>query len=80
MVTNREYLNSLSNEDFAKWIFGKLEILDATGRYPLTRLDGLHYVTLSYIDPYIGLVKWLNQERKGVIVQKGETTDGLEKT
>lgn len=64
MITNREYLDSLSNEEFAKWIFNILEVEDRTGRYPLKRIDGLNYVTISYIDPYIGFLRWLNEEHK----------------
>jgi hypothetical protein len=62
--TNREFLNSLSNEAFADWIFNRLEIVDESGRYPITRMDGLHYVTLSYIDPYLGFKRWLEEEHR----------------
>lgn len=80
MATNREYLNSLSNEDFARWMLDSLEVVDRSGRYPLSRLDGFHYVILSYIDPYMGFVKWLNQERKETVTRKGDVLNGLEKT
>ena len=71
METNRDYLNSLSNEDFAKWLFDRLEIEDNSGRYPLVRLDGIHYITISYIDPCMGFVKWLEQDRKETSNVKG---------
>ncbi len=66
MGTNRDYLSSLSSEELSKWLFDKLEIVDISGRYPLLRLDGIHYVTLSFIDPCMEFAEWLEQERKEI--------------
>lgn len=66
MMTNREFLNSLSDEQFADWIFGRYKVEEQLHGYPeltsYTRYDGLNYVTLSFIDPYYGFLNWLKKK------------------
>lgn len=67
-MTNREWLNSLSDEDFAKWCVSKE--VDTLVYYdlpcvrfdePTPRLDTLKGLFTS---SSAGLLKWLKEERK----------------
>lgn len=67
-MTNREFLDSLSNEQFADWIFNKYKVVEKDRDSILgesTHYEGLNYITISYIDPYLGFIRWLYDERKG---------------
>ena len=67
-MTNREFLDSLSNEQFANWMFDKLEIKQNDPDSILgesVSYEGFQYTTMSYINPYFGFLRWLYEERKG---------------
>ena len=61
-MTNREWLNSLSNEDFANWcVSAELHDYETnTFKQPSPKLDTIKY---SYTQSEAGLIEWLGQER-----------------
>ena len=65
-MTNREFLNSLSNEQFTQWLFGGLElnILDDKKR-PIKSYESFNYVIMSFLNPSLEFKIWLSEERKG---------------
>ena len=64
-MTNREWLNTLSNEDFAKWCLSE-ECFEWLGGYktkiiePTPKLETLRR---NYTSSYDSLIKWLDEER-----------------
>lgn len=69
-MTNREWLNTLSNEDFAKWclkeetvrhIFDKSKNISYEINEPTPKLETIRK---EYTSSYDGLLKWLNEERR----------------
>ena len=61
-MTNREWLNSLSNEDFIKWCLDP-EVVDfktLKSENPSPRLESIKY---RYTSSRHGLLDWLNEER-----------------
>lgn len=75
-MTNREWIQSLTNEELAKWLcetqsqlIGWKETTLATGdRMQLAEYDRLyprlHELTSRYSDSTLGLAQWLGEERK----------------
>ena len=65
-MTNREFLNSLSDEQFAKWLFGGLEVdtLDDKNR-PIKTYESFNYVIMSFLNPSLEFEIWLSKDRKG---------------
>ena len=62
-MTNREWLNTLSDEDFAKWCvseeqtdYNTMEVYQ-----PCPRLNTIKFWSTSSYD---GLLKWLKEERQ----------------
>lgn len=68
-MTNREWLNTLSNEDFVKWCLNEENTIirpsyTADKMYkicePTPKLETIKY---QYTSSYDGLLKWLDEER-----------------
>ena len=62
-MTNREWLNTLNNEDFVKWCLDR-EVIDFKtfkSENPSPRLETIKY---SYTSSRGGLLDWLGKERK----------------
>lgn len=61
-MTNREWLNSLSNEDFIKWLLDK----DQYNEYmqAIEPRPRLHTLSICYGATKLLLRKWLEEERK----------------
>ena len=61
-MTNREWLNTLSDEDFAKWCIeaDKWDVNTGIFEHPFPRLESIKFSNISSID---GLLKWLKEER-----------------
>lgn len=62
-MTNREWLNSLSNEDFVTWLNRPIEWDSETEEYtePHPRLE---YLKRTDINFYASFWEWLKKERK----------------
>lgn len=62
-MTNREWINSLTDEEFASWICDGESFYPRTMVYeqPSPKWDTLKY---GYTDAKGGLLIWLKQERK----------------
>lgn len=68
-MRNRDFLNSLSDVEFTNWLFNqyKVEVRDPDsilGYY--TKYEGFNDVITSYLDPYLGFLRWLSEERREV--------------
>ena len=60
-MNNREWLATLSNDDFAKWCCTQEEVaFGYEPKEPTPRLDTIKY---RYSSSYLGLLKWLSEER-----------------
>lgn len=66
-MTNRDFLNSLSNVEFANWVFDRYKVTvkdpDSLSGY-YTKYEGFTLTKLSYIDHYLGFLRWLSEERR----------------
>ena len=63
-MTNREWLNSLTDEEFASWVCDE-EVYDLANNvyaHPAPKWNRLMY---QYNDSKGGLLMWLKQEREG---------------
>ena len=62
-MTNREWLNSLSDDDFAIWCIEAEEFNSEATKFkqPTPRL---HQIRFSYTSSLYGLKEWLKQERQ----------------
>ncbi len=60
-MTNREWLSTLSDEDFAKWCFYPVS-QDANGNY-IQPFPTLQTIAVSNTSSYGGLLGWLKEER-----------------
>ena len=68
-MTNREWLNNLSNEDLVKWLY-----VEHTRTFDPQTLEeivfmpecspSLHEITVQWTSAEYGLLKWLEEERK----------------
>lgn len=69
-MTNREWINSLNNEEFCKWLF------EDSGCYTAYNQDTHEYeykfysyyptrndIVCRYNNSYGGMIEWLNEER-----------------
>ena len=60
-MTNREYLETLSDEDFVKWLFDE-------GHYIFRGIQNydptMRYISRLYNNSEYGLLQWLKQERQ----------------
>ena len=65
-MTNREWLNTLSDEDFTKWCLYEAQNFfnRKTNEYDIVQpYPTLHTIKISFTSSYDGLLKWLNEER-----------------
>ena len=64
-MTNREWLSTLSDEDFAKWcIFGnEINLNNGTVKEPFPRLESIKRGCTSSYD---GVLEWLKEEREEI--------------
>ena len=62
-MTNREWINSLSKEDFVTWLNGPIEWDSEKEEYrePHPRLEYLKHTSTNF---YSSFFKWLEEERK----------------
>lgn len=64
-MTNREWLESLSDEDFALWLCdGYPESLEQSNGKTITLNTGAHIIGRGYTDSLGGLRGWLKEERR----------------
>lgn len=69
-MTNREWLNTLSNEDFAEWCLKEEKIYLAPNKSGaasciiIEPTPKLETIRKEYTSSYDGLLKWLNKERR----------------
>lgn len=69
-MTNREWLETLSDEDFADWCCGGDAIDFKTGR-PIGINPHLYNIKYSYADAILGLINWLKAEKIFTIEDQG---------
>ena len=65
-MTNREWLNTLSDEDFVKWCLaeGNMVFDFAKNDYEIMQpYPTLHTIKYSFTSSYDALLKWLGEER-----------------
>ena len=62
-MTNREWLNSLSDEDFVKWLTEN-EIFDEKAYKCLEPTPKYDTLKWRWTSTALGLTEWLKQERK----------------
>lgn len=60
-ITNRQWLNSLSNEDFCKWLLNKYTTQVKFNGYTIITNLGLSSLMTSSYDSYNGVLKWLDE-------------------
>lgn len=64
-MTNREWLKSLSDEDFALWLCdGYPESFEQSNGKTITYNTGVHIIGRRYTDSLGGLQVWLKEEHK----------------
>lgn len=62
-MTNREWLETLSDEEFVKWCLWKQEF-DFIRMQPIQPAPTLDHIKTSWNSSYAGLLNWLKEERK----------------
>ena len=62
ITSNREWLNSLSNEELADWFLGKLKDHTKIGDYNVDYNIGLPYLVKSFSSTREGLIRWLKAD------------------
>lgn len=68
-MTNREWLSTLSDEDFAIWcIFGdEIDLKNDIVKQPFPRLESLKR---GYTSSYDGVLEWLKEKREEINICK----------
>ena len=64
-MTNREWLNSLSDKDLAHWLCNSLYDENLSQIFGTPTYIGVDTVKLSYSHSLLGLKKWLAEEHNG---------------
>lgn len=62
-MTNREWLNSLTDEEFADWCCGQ-DVIDGRTFKPIGVYPKLNGIKFRHLDSLIGLREWLKEERR----------------
>lgn len=60
-MTNREWLESLSNEELAEWLCDNLYLKTIEG---IPIYSGINAVKSSYIHSQLGVLDWLGKEKQ----------------
>ena len=61
-MTNREWLATLTDDEFVDWCLGK-DFIDFNTFLPIGLYPHLENITSSYTSSFYGLLEWLKQER-----------------
>ena len=61
-MTNREWLNSLTNDELAEWLCDAKLDVRLTSMCGTPIYTGVGTIKLSYTDSLLGLKKWLEEE------------------
>lgn len=61
-MTNRDWLNTLTDDELAEWFCDALIDKDLSKRCGETIRSGLHSIMLSYNDSLGGMKQWLKEK------------------
>jgi len=61
-MTNREWLNCLSNDELAEWLCDSKLDVRLTNMCNTNIFTGVGTIKMSYTDSLLGLKKWLGDE------------------
>ena len=63
-MTNREWLNSLTNDEFANWLCDAMYDEDLSRKLGTDVYIGISQIKFAYTDSRLGLKQWLGERKE----------------